>query len=294
MRIIKFLSLVVALSTVFISCTKENSDKLSGDVTELGRGSYVTLAKANNLNIDYSNLANASVSIDIEGKGDPVDSVITYVSTNNTTTRSTWRRIRGFKVNDNKATLTITASQIATALGILPTALNPGSQYVLFNEVRATDGRIFSITNTNSEFESNVNYQQALRWTATIVCPFTAASAGTYLITVDPWDGATGELVSVTVPTATTAVVTYLYPYADAGGTPTQKPMTITVNPATGAATVASQVYGNYGAGFDNFAGSGSGFVFSCTGVITLNINHRAASGAGTNYGTFPIRLVKQ
>ena len=87
-----------------------------------------------------------------------------------------------------------------------------------------------------------------------------AQATGKYTITKDGWDGAVSETCNIVGSTGK-AVVTYLFPYAE---TPGFNPVTITVDPATGAATVAKQTYGSYGAGYENFTCEGTGgFFFS-------------------------------
>jgi len=71
-----------------------------------------------------------------------------------------------------------------------------------------------------------------------------------------------------------------------------RQPIVVNINPSTGAATVASQVYGDY-PGFDTnlkvrHVGV-SNWVFSCVGTITLRLNHTGAA----NWGDYTLRLKK-
>lgn len=287
MRLFKIMLLFSAVALIATACKKDTDLILSSD--QLGTGSYLKLDSTINTNINFADINNTSVSINVSGYGEEVDSVIVFASTDNSTNRANWRRIKGFKMADNKTTLVVKATELAAALGIAPTALEPGKQYTLFNEAVTKTGRRFSVQNTNSEFESAVNYKMSFRWRATVICPFVpAAAVGVYTITQDPWDGAVGETAVVTA-TANSITITYLYPYATPD--PGFAPVTVTVNPANGSATLAKQTYGGYGPGFQNFTGQGTGFVFSCTGTITLNVNH--VSAGGTSFGTFPITLKK-
>jgi hypothetical protein len=282
----KAIFLLLSLVVGIVGCKKDSNLILSP--SELGIGSYLKLDASANRNINYADINNTTVSITVSGVGEEADSVVVYVSTNNTTSMSTWRRVKAFKTTDNKAVLNVKATEIAAALGIAPTALTPGRQYILFNEVVTKSGRRFSLQNTNAEFESSADYAMGLRWATTVICPFVPANTnGTYTITRDPWDGAVGETAVVTT-TANTVTITYLYPYATPD--PGFAAVTINVDPATGAATMPKQTYGGYGPGFQNFSGQGTGFVFSCTGTITLNVTHTLG---GASYGTYPITLVK-
>lgn len=285
------LSIFVALGLLLfvVACKKEGQDVWK--YSNLAQGEVLKFDTPNaiiNGNIDYSNLSGSSVSCKVYSYGVlKASKVVVYVSTNNTTDTLTWRKVKEFTLANDKATLAITATELATALGIPVTGLNPGSQYNLYNQVVTEDGQKFSIANTFGDYESNANYNHAFRWTATIVCPFNpTASAGNWVITTDGWDGAIGEVVSATTTANTLTMI--LFPYA---APPGFGPVTITVTPATGAATVARQTYGSYGTGFENFRCQGTGFVFSCTGRISLSLTHTLPSG--TNYGTYSLRLSK-
>lgn len=132
-------------------------------------------------------------------------------------------------------------------------------------------------------------YNLKLTWNAVVVCPFVPAEAtGTYTITKDTWDGSAGEQVTVT-GAAGKATIDIMFPYAAPPGI---NPVVVTVNPTTGAATVAKQTYGSYGAGFENFTAEGTGgFFFSCTGGFSINLTHKLPNG--TNYGTYPYAIQK-
>lgn len=233
--------------------------------------------------MDATNPA-SSVSIKVSGYGNAPDKIKIYVSANTkTANKASWKFIKEVTYN-GETTLDVKNSEIAAALG---TTVQPGITYWLYNEIITKDGKTHSFANTFGEFESNPNYNMALTWKAVAVCPFNAASAaGVYTITTDGWDGATGEQAVVTA-SGNTVTVTYLFPYA---GNPGKNPVTIQVNAQTGAATVAPQIYGSYGASFPNFTCEGTGFVFACTGTIDLNLTHKLGS---TNYGTYRIVLKK-
>jgi hypothetical protein len=218
--------------------------------------------------------------------GSEQEKIILYVSKGNTSlNRSTWKKLKEVPISNGSYKLEVSGQELVTALGITAA---PGDQYTIYNQIVTKDGRTFDVVNTFADFAGLPAYNMALTWKATVVCPFLpSAAVGTYLITADNWDGATGETCDVTA-TATSATLTYAFPYAAPPGV---NPLVVTVNAATGAATVAKQTYGSYGTGFENFTATGSGFFFSCTGQITLSLTH--VSGGGTGYGTYPLRLSK-
>ena len=281
-KILSTLTLMLALVVAMSSCQK---GEVVQDVNSLGTGSYVTLTKAGNLNVDATNLA-ATVSIEVAEYGSTQEKIIMYVTKGNTSlNRATWKKIKEVPINGGNYTLVVSGNEIKTAIGANPA---PGDQFTIYNQIVTKDGRTFDVVNTGADFAGLPAYNMAMTWKATVVCPFDPNVAkGTYEITADNWDGAVGEVVDVTA-TANSATLTYAFPYAEAPGV---NPLKLTVAPTSGATVVAKQTYGSYGAGFQNFTAEGSGFFFSCTGQITLSLTH--LSGTGTNYGTYPLRLKK-
>ena len=288
-KILSYLSAFIVLSTI-ASCKK--GDVVS-DYQSLGTGSYVTLVKNNNTIIDYANLASSKVSITVKEYGSPADKIKIYVSKGSKTLdRSKWKLVKEVPYS-GETTLEVSASEIATALGIPPSGLETGETYTFYNQVITKDGRSFDIVNTFSDFAGNSNYNMALTWEAVVVCPYVATGfAGNFEVVEDGWaDFGPGDIVVVTAgadPAKQIKLTVYPNP---AFGT-NRKDIVVDINPATGKATVASQVYGDY-PGFDTnlkvkTVGTNN-WVFSCVGTITLRLNH---AGAG-NYGDYTLRLRK-
>ena len=275
---------LLATISYLSSCKTED---IVQDVETLGVGSYVKLVEKNDGIIDATNPAGSSATIKVSEYGPKQQKIIVYVSKGTRTTdRTKWKQVKEVPATDTKEySIAVTGAEIAAAVG---TTLAPGDIYTLYNSCITADGGRFDYGNINTEVAGNPNYNMALTWQATVVCPFIPASAaGTYTIIADNWDGAVGETAAVTA-TAGSATITYAFPFADPPG---KNPLVVTVVPGTGAATVAKQVYGSYGTGFENFTAQGTGFFFSCTGFIDLSLQH--VSGGGTNYGTYVLRLKK-
>lgn len=282
-RIITSICLLASISYIS-SCKTED---IVQDVETLGTGSYVKLVSKNDGIIDATNPAGTSATIKVSEYGPKQQKVVVYVSKGTRTTdRTKWKQVKEVPATDAKEyDITVTGAEIAAAMG---TTLAPGDIYTLYNSCITADGGRFDYGNINTEVAGNPNYNMALTWQATVVCPFIpSAAAGTYTITFDNWDGATGETAAVTA-TANSATITYAFPYAIPPGV---NPLVLTVTPTTGAVTVAKQTYGSYGTGFENFTAQGAGFFFSCTGFIDLSLQHVA--GNGTNYGTYVLRMKK-
>jgi hypothetical protein len=277
------------ISLLLLSCKK---DELITDFNNLEKGAYITLEKANNLNIDYSNLNNSFVSIDVKGYGQPIEKVITYASLDNVVDPLKWRKINETVVNstDQTAKLTVTANELATAIGITPTDLQTGSRYTLFNEVITTSGAKFSSANTYSQSESNSNYRMALRWDAVVICPFDKPPFDDkgFVVEIDGWeDFAIGEEISIiNGPGANQITLVGVFKTVLE-----RKDIVVTITPETGAAKVDKIQYGGYS--FDEasgrrFSAEGTGFVFACTGVVDLTLRHTAGS---TDFGSYRLKL---
>jgi hypothetical protein len=283
-RIISSLCFLGVVATTMNSCQKGD---VVQDVNSLGQGSYVTLVQKNNQIVDATNPTGSKVGVVAKEYGAKQDKIILYTAKGTATQdRTKWKKVKEFPIGaDGQYTIEVTGAEIAAAVG---STLAPGDIYTMYNSCITSDGRVFDFANTFAEFANNPIYNMVLTWQATVVCPFIpAAAAGTYTITTDPWDGSVGATAAVTA-TANTATVTYAFPAAEPPGV---NPLVITVVPTTGAATVAKQTYGSYGAGFENFTAQGTGFFFSCTGFIDLSLKH--LSGTGGDFGTYILRLKK-
>ncbi len=239
----------------------------------LEKGAYLTLVSSSTF-LDASN-PNAKINIVVNSVGSEVESVNIYTAATNTLDKGQWKLIKNVPFA-GETMLEVSNSEIATALGLPPGNLAPGSVFNLYNEVVTADGKIYSSINTSSQdLENQVAFNAALRWTGTVVCPYNPATiAGTYTVVRDDWaDWQPGELVEVTAgPGANEFNISQVWPNPAFGNIVT--PLIVTVNPATGVTTIPSDItFGDYGA-FKGVTSTGSsGFVFSCNNMISLNIH---------------------
>jgi hypothetical protein len=268
----KIIILLLGIGLVWASsCRKPNSD-ISGDAGNLVLGAYVTLDSTINQNLDVSN-ASATVSIEIgKSVGSAVSSINIYLDTSAVSTDTTgWVLIKNVPYTAG-VVLSVATSDIAKALGAAPAA---GTSYTLQNQVVTTDGRTFSVYNTPSTYNSFPAYNMALTWSAVAVCAFTGGMTGSYKVIEDDWqDWVPGNIVQVTDGPGTNQInLSQVWPNPAYGSV--INPLVANVDPATGAATVPKVDFGNYG--YVATAESGSGYVFSCTGYITLTIDIYAA-----------------
>ena len=272
----KAYSLSLFFILLLLSCNKP-----ADFYDELVKGSYLTLVRQENA------LLNALDPASIVGQvvnyyGEPVETVNLYVSATATVDKTKWKLLKNIPFN-GETTITTTNTVIATALGLTPGALAPGSVFHLYNEAVLKDGRTFGSYNTSDvDLENQAPFNAAFHWTATVVCPYDPSTiAGTYEVRRDDWqDWGVGEYVEVTAGAGANQIdLSQVWPNPAFGDV--VSPLTLNVNPATGVVTIPVGVtFGNYG-GFMAITDPGSsGFIFSCTGQINVRISIR---GQGLN-----------
>ena len=265
----KIFSIITAATLLFLFGCKKGD--INGAFESQSTGSYLTKVALGNTIINYANLSGSKVDATVKEYGNPIDKVKIYVSKGNATTNTaSWKAVKEVTYS-GETKLEVTATEIATALGIPVTGLETGETYTLYNQVKSKDGGVWDISNMNSAFYGSPNYNMLMTWAAVVVCPFTGNMAGTYKVIKDDWvDWSPGDLVQVTDgPGPNQINLSQVWPNP-IYGTPVN-PFVVSVNPATGAATITSGVtIGDYG-GYTFVTGSGStGYVFSCTGDIKL------------------------
>jgi len=288
MKKIIITSLTVALFYVLLHSCKKGD--ISGDSKDLILGSYITLDSVINSNLDVSNAA-ATVSLKVaKVVGSPISSVNIYAATGSPEDTSTWVLIKNVPYTAGLV-LSVTTGELAKAYGSTP--LQPGNQYTLQNEVVTTDGRKFSVANTPDTYNSFPAYNMALTFVVTAICPYVQSeTVGAYKVTKDTWvDYAVNSPITVTAGPGANEINFPMYPGLQAGGNQ-QVNTVVDINPATGSATVKSQQTGYYGAATAGnlVTVSGSGFVFSCTGVITLTMTINVG---GTPYSGYVFTISK-
>jgi len=283
----KLIITCIGIGIILLTLHSCKKSFINGDSKELVSGSYLTLTKTINGNLDFSS-PTATVSIQVGSKGDPVASVNIFAATGDALDSTTWKLIKTVAYTEGM-TLVVSTAELAKAL--LPASIAPGTQYVLQNEVVTKDGRKFSALNTPTNFTSFPAYNFALSWNATAVCAFTqASSTGTYKVVKDDWaDFNVGDLITVSAGPDAGSIQFLAYPSLAYGGT-NRQPWIVKVDAASGAATMATQYIGDY-PGTPNTKGAATGFVFSCTGVISLKVD---VNYGGTLYAGNQFTLQKQ
>lgn len=269
-----------------VSCHKDN---LIQNVSSYGIGSYLNLVETENLLLDATNAAASTIAIKVKPVGSDLQKVIIYaVDGGPDPDESNWKLVKEVAVTDSVFTLAVTGAELASALGIPVSDIQPGQQYTFYNQMVTVDGRVFDISNTEDDIEGQPAFNSVFNWTATVVCPYTQNMTGQFTIAVDDWDGNVGGDIEVVAgPGENEITLKTPFPFAD-----DPKDVIVSIDPVTGFATVAKQVYGGY-PGFPDISVQSVGsnnFVFSCKETLDITLNHTSAAG---NFGNYRYVLVR-
>lgn len=286
MKAIKYV-LILGLALGFGSCSDSSLDPWK-DITA-GDGMMVIADEILSPVYNFTDLANAKFEYTISVPGNNAAKYELYASLNGGTT-SLVKTITTFP-----GKVTVTAQELATALGITTGAFKAGDQVNFFATVTRNDGVVFSHKTIDGDVE-NPGMKDAYTFVTYFSCPFLPAeAAGTYVVTKDAWQdyAADGTEELVVEAAGDSVVIKGLYSTAWKGkANEATMPwrelnVAVKVNLTTGIASVdprrayhatwwgTSPAFITYGwANVD-----GSGFVFSCSGIITLNLQHRVNTG---------------
>jgi hypothetical protein len=284
----KKILIYISLVTILFACKKAY---IINDFDNFSIGSYLRLDKAEKTTLDYNKITTESVSITVTPIGSEIEKVNIYAVLGGENLDVTqWKLVKAVPATGSPFTLTVTAQELATAFGVPTSGLSPGNQYTFYNQSITKDGRTFDVANSEDDLEGQPAYQSAFRWQAIVFCAYDPATTNNvvYEVVKDGWDDfVAGDLITVkNGPAANqiTLVGVYLT-------TTNHKDIVVDISPANGAATIARQSYGIYAGDTRTFQAEGTGFIFSCAGVIDLNIKHTTTTG--TNFGTANLKLKK-
>jgi hypothetical protein len=274
--------LTVTLMVVAINACKKKGGDINplSDRSHLGQGTYITLDENVNLNLDYSQAATSTIGIKVSQypNGLAVDHILIYATDNASYDTTEWHLVKSVPYTGNGTQLSLTGAELATAFGVTPADLTPGSAYTFYTRTVTTNGLSFDVNTTGDNggggLVTGPYYNAAFAFTAYVVCPFTGSAGGTYKVVRDDWaDWSEDDLVQVSDgPGANQIDLSKVYPNTDPSiGGVLINPLIVSIDPASGTATVPSTKFGKYGSGTE-YTAEGTGYVFSCTGVITLTL----------------------
>ncbi len=264
---IKLLSIFL-IAVAIVSCEDEDKDPFSDIKDPSVLGSFVTLSQES-LVIDFTN-PSSTYDFTIDAPSSNVSEYnlsVQRISAGDTTDLAPLTSINTFP-----GSLSITAGEIADALGQSPDDFLAGDQFDFRAEVVGTDGSTATYENLNGDSTGPGQFQ-GLFHTTYLSCPFVAAdAAGEYTVSFHRFDaffGPQGETRTVVAGPGPNQI-TILGGAVILDGA---DDLVIEVDPGTGIASyggASGQVHFNtFGPG--TYLGVG-GFVFSCTGVIDISI----------------------
>jgi hypothetical protein len=283
--------ILICLSFVctFLSCKKAY---FTNDFDNFDIGSYLKLESSDKTTLDYNKISTESVSITVSPIGSELDKVNVYaVVGGENLDKTKWKLIKSFSAaGSSPIALDVSAQELATGLGVGLSDLNPGNQFTFYNQNITKDGRTFDVTNTDDDLEGQPGYQSSFRWQAIVFCAYDPASTNNviYEVVVDEWgDFGAGDLITVkNGPGSNQIILEGVF-----ATTINHKDLVVDISPANGAATVAKQAYGTYTFDPRTIQAEGNGFIFSCAGIINLNLRHSATDGS--NFGAAILTLKK-
>ena len=294
-------TILVAVVFIVLGASCKKADLATNnpfvDVTNLGKGAYITLNSAVNYNLNFAAISTSKVGVKVDAydNGVKIKEIKLFVFKGSSADPKAWKLVKTVPFSGTTE-LNATGDEIAKAYGTTAAALfSPGQYYTFYNQVVTEDGRTFDLSTTQGALESSSNYNTCFRWTAYVVCPFTGGMTGNYKVLQDDWqDWSVGDIVKVTDgPAANQINLTAVWPNPAYGNA--VNPLVIKIDPATGAATLATNnvVFADYGQLTSAYIPSAGtlGYVFSCTGYIGLKIGVKYGS---SDQGTLALILQKQ
>jgi hypothetical protein len=212
--------------------------------------------------------------------------------------------VPGSSLSKAGSVVSLKLSDFVGAVGLTLEDLAGGDVFTIYNVVSMNDGRKYPDTLTLGD-KRYVNIENSFitssgttSYTATlsfpVLCPFVTTEAiGTYSVIVDEFEtylapGYKPELVAGPGPNQVT--------FKNLFGHPENYDVIIEVNPTTDVATVIKQPAwhsANFGLSYGVASVEGSGFFFSCTGFVTLELKHSVAAGTFGGGQAFTLSLAK-
>lgn len=257
--------------------------------------------------IDFGNLAGSKIGKRVRPWGAPISKVNVYVVKGQNNSQAAWKLVKSYDRSPTDTSyfdIVVTAQEMATALA-LPfdqTTFTLGSVFTCYTEIITSDGKKYTINNTNADVTAAGSFYFAIfNFNGSVVCPFVpAAMAGNYKVIADEWeDWAPGDILNNVVVNATSNSmgIQNVFPNPAFGGnTPT--PILVNINPTTGVATVTNSTYGRYGTTTIAVTTQGNAnFVLACTGNIKLLLRHHVPGNPNLVYGAaggYLLELQKQ
>ena len=302
MKTMKKILYAFVLSSLLFSVS--SCKKTDGQINPLSSptnnkiGAYVVLEKTINTSLVYATAATSKVGVIVHEYvgGDPIDHIDLYAAPGNTYDTTKWKKVKTIPMATGSVEISATGAELATAMGIAPSAFKAGSSYTFYNRIICKSGARYDVNNTGTNSGSGIlggpAYNTSFSFGAFIVCGYTDMS-GTYKVLKDEWeDSYPGDIVTIKAgPTANTLDLSPVWP-GQSGSV--VNPLILTIDPATGAISLPSAgiSFEKYASGTTYLAKNGSGYAFACTGSITFKAE--LFQNGSASVGVYAFALQKQ
>jgi hypothetical protein len=278
------------------SCRDEDTLVLNPD--SIPHGNMVTIDIITPV-YDVTNLANSSFEATLTAPSNNIDTYVLNASRLSEGTESDMVEVKKITSFPKTYDLSLSATELATALGIDLADFLPGDQINFEAYVIGDDGDTATWDNLDQDLGTGPGQKQAFMFTSYISCPFDAdESAGTYRVTVDDmgayYDNLDYDLVVEAGPGENQITLINIFDHPNPDNPGQTYDVVIDVDPSSGVATVDKQPAwhsGNFGMPYGVASVKGGGFVFSCTGTIVLMMEHTVSAGS---FGSAQFVAVKQ
>lgn len=302
MRQLIFSFLIIAVSLIIFSC--EDQGKLGID--ESNKGFNLRVAPDKNT-FDIS-VGDPVINFTIYSDTRTIETVNIFVDllqfgADGPTPRAVVKELPGTSFGSNPSvTVPIKLSEFAAAVGLTLDDLAGGDLFTIHNQVVMTDGRVYPdslefgdnkfVNVENSFFTAAGSTSYTTTLSFAVLCPFIPTeAAGTYEVTRDDagifWEaGYEPEVVAGPGPNQVTFKNLFAYPQG--------YDVIVDVDPVTDVATVSKQVAWNtdtFGFGLGEASIEGEGLYFSCTGFVTLDLEHTVP---GINFGIYKLEMTRK
>ncbi|WP_310378415.1 hypothetical protein [Flavobacterium sp.] len=278
---------VIALCFIFLnSCSSDESvsSKIQSDVTA---GAILRTIKVNQATFNFFD-PSAKWSVTLEhqdaANGSLLAEVKLYARQTTGGVNKTEKFLKSYAAstfvagpNDGYLRGDVTASlaEVLTALGLTTGQYTASDKMRIRLELILTDGRKFTLSDGSPTITGGSYFRSPYQYSVQFFCPLANASSfsGNYKVVTDAWaDYNPGEIVPVQYNAAdglyTFRIRSTNNIYINNPGTSW---MAVTINPATGGATVLSNEPFDYGVPPTTVRGTGS--VGTCTGDINLSLD---------------------
>ncbi len=283
-----FLLLIAFTLVTFTSCEDEEKTRVPfGD--PVNPGAMVTLAK-NTLVIDVTNISGTSFDITLDAPSNNVESfdiTVRKVTANVATEYYPLRTVTSFPSDES-----ISAADIAAALGLDVTDLGAGDRFDFLGTANGTDGSVVTYNDLDADLASEGGQNQGFKFVTYISCPFVATEGvGTYTITDDPFGASLFTTFDIVEgDSAGELVLVDVFGHARFAGiaSPGNFDVIGLIDADSGILTVEdyngehqyawdSSVFGlTYG---NAWLEGGFGFLFGCSGQLVIDWEHWVALG---------------